>query len=454
MEIDSTLRLALIDKIGQERFELWFVDTHLSLANNTLTVAVPSRFKLDWLRSNFRTQLDQAAADLFGDETRVEFRIDTSLAKQATKESTGTRESSSSESQPTRPTTAEPPRRNGKELSTFVASEGNRVAVTAAEMVLHSPGEVNPLFVHGSHGVGKTHLLEGIAAAMRGGNRSSRAVCLTAEQFTSSFLEALHGRGLPSFRNKYRGVSLLVIDDVQFFLGKQATQTELKHTIDVLLRENRQLVFSADRPPNELGELGPELVARLSSGLVCRITPPEASARREILFQMAERIGVKLPKNVATWVSAQLHGDARLLSGALNRLWATSTAMNRPIDRAMAEEALAELIRAGRRPVGLADIEKAVCDVFGLESRTLQSDRKAKSVTYPRMLAMWLARKHTRAALSEISQYFGRRSHSTVISAERKVSNWMTDDKPLAVAGRPWQVEDAIGQIERRLQVG
>ena len=349
---------------------------------------------------------------------------------------------------------AAPPRRRFASLETFVAGEANRLAIASAEMVVRQPGQLTPLMFHGPTSVGKTHLLEGIWTAARKTHQRLTAVYLSAEQFTSHFLEALRGSGLPSFRRKYRGVGVLILDDLQFFVGKRATQIELLHTVDTFLREGRQLVFAADRSPADLAELGPELTTRLTSGLVCRIEPPDHATRLGILGQMARRMKIDVPPDVQRFVASRLTSHARELSGALCRLQATAESLGRPISLAMAEEALSDLIRHSVRAVRLADIEKAVCETFGLEPASLQSDAKGKRVSHPRMLAMWLARKHTRAALSEIGHYFGRRSHSTVISAQKRVDGWMTSGRSLDLAERHWPADNAIRQVERRLAAG
>jgi chromosomal replication initiator protein len=173
-----------------------------------------------------------------------------------------------------------------------------------------------------------------------------------------------------------------------------------------------------------------------------------------IVGQMAKRMKLQVPLDVRQYMASRLTNQARELSGALCRLQATSESLGKPISLAMAEEALADLVRNGGRAVRLADIEKAVCDVFGLEPASLQSDAKEKRVSHPRMLAMWLARKHTRAALSEIGHFFGHRSHSTVISAQKRVDGWMASSRPLDLAERHWPVDDAIRQVERRLSAG
>jgi chromosomal replication initiator protein len=213
-------------------------------------------------------------------------------------------------------------------------------------------------------------------------------------------------------------------------------------------------VFSADRPPSELAELGPEITTRLGSGMVCRIEPPDYATRLGIVDRMAQRLGVDAPADVQRLIASRLTSHAREISGALCCLQATSQALGRPISLPLAEEALGEMIRRHSRVVRLGDIQKAVCEVFGLDAASLQSDRKTKRLSHPRMLAMWLARKHTRAALSEIGDFFGRRSHSTVISAQKRVDGWMAAGEPLHLSERTWQIDDAIREVERQLLAG
>jgi len=459
MEVVSALRLALADKVGQQRFDLWFgTGVRLAPGVGALAVEVPNQFTLDWLRTHFRAEIESARDEVLGSGVALEFRVDRSLAGKKTQRKA---QSASDRSPATGPEATPSPRRQTTaarrrfaQLKTFVVGDCNRVAHTSAEMICRNLGEMSPLFIHGPNGVGKTHLLEGIWSAARQAKPAPRMVYLSAEQFTSYFLQALHGTGLPSFRRKYRGVQLLILDDVQFFAGKRATLVELQHTIDTLLQQGRQLVMAADRPPAELAGLGPELTARMSGGLMCGMLRPNAKTRLGIVRTLARRLNVPAPDNVLKWIAAHLTGDARLFAGALNRLRATSEALKQPITTAMAEEALAEMVRSNGRVLGLGDIDRAVCDVFGLLASTLRSDRKAKSVSYPRMLAMWLARKHTRAALSEISQHFGRRSHSTVISAQKKVNRLMADGGSLPLADRTWNVEEAIRRIEGKLRAG
>jgi chromosomal replication initiator protein len=528
-EIVSALRAHLADRVGKDRYEVWFgASTQLCVRDGTLTVGVPNRFYQDWLRNNFRKDIEAACIETLGQSLPLEFRIDASLATQGKTEAVpsspldgraamseeqaadelgaerlatdGALVSGASWDGDSRQATAvvegaavgtlarsatarsgvptgtargpgmsagrlalpgvsssvvgAPRRRRFANLGSFVLGTSNRLAFTTAQMALARPGSVSPLLVYGPHGVGKTHLLEGIWSAFRRAHRQAGAIYLSAEQFTSYFLEALRGAGLPSFRRKYRDVELFILDDIQFFAGKRATLVELLHTVDTLGAAGKQLVFAADRSPAALKSLGPELAARLAGAMACRIEPPEYATRLAIVAQLATEWEIAIPPEVQAYVASHLTSQARELAGALRRLEATSLALGKPITLALAEEALGDLIHTSGRAVRLGDIEKAICDVFHLEPDSLQSDRKVKTVSHPRMLAMWLARKHTRVALSEIGHFFGRRSHSTVISAQKKVELWMAAGAPLDVDGRRCNVEDAIRRVEESLRAG
>jgi chromosomal replication initiator protein len=481
MEIVPALRTALAAKVGKERFELWFGQaTRLQWDGSALTIGAPSRFFLDWIRSNFRRQIETACVETLGECPAINFVVDGAAGEGRTEPAPAADARPGADTAATAPgaaagrTGAEgvshklepsaglraagapcgPAARKPATLATFVIGPCNRLALVSAEMAARNPGQITPLLIHGPTSVGKTHLLEGIYTAVRKSHRGVPAVHLSAEQFTSQFIEALRGSGLPIFRRKYRGVGLMILDDLQFFAGKRATQVELLHTIDTLLREGKQLVFSADRPPAELSELAPELVTRLASGMVCRIEPPDFATRLGIVEQLARRAGLDMPSDVQRFVAARLTTHARELCGAVCRLQATAEALGQTITVPLAEEALREMICRSSRVVRLGDIQKAVCKVFGLEPASLQSDGKQKRLSHPRMLAMWLARKHTRAALSEIGEFFGRRSHSTVISAQKRVDQWMAAGEPLHLAEQTWEIDEAVRQVERQLLAG
>ncbi len=478
---------ALAAKVGIERFELWFGPrTQIEWDGRVLRIAAANSFFLEWIRSNFHAAIDAAGRLVLGYSPNVEFVVAQGRGENGGPQCEASRDAAGLAAPADNRPPTDPSAGNGKmvscngqfkrelgiaaeaaaapvspytprkfaSLSSFVVGPCNKLALYSAEMVVRNPGQVTPLFVHGPTSVGKTHLLEGIWSAQRKAGCGATTVYLSAEQFTSQFLEALRGGGLPSFRRKYRGVRVLILDDLHFLAGKRATQVEMMHTVETLLREGRQLVIAADRPPVEFADFMPELVTRLGSGMVCRIEPPEYSTRLGIVASLCGRLGVEMPSDVQRYVAMQFTGHARELSGAICRLQATSQATGRKFTLGLAEEALGEMVRQNSRVVRLGDIEKAICKVFGLEQQTLQSADKSRRASQPRMLAMWLARKHTRAALSEIGEFFGRRSHSTVISAEKRVNQWMAVDEPICLPEQTWKIDEAIRQVERQLTAG
>ncbi|MDP7019678.1 MAG: DnaA/Hda family protein [Pirellulaceae bacterium] len=463
----SAIRQKLAGKVGKERYELWFCDRVLmDLDGETLRVQAPDSFWVDRLRNHFRQELAAAAEDVLGGPVTLQFRCHGRPAKQTPAAAPRERnrllwddmDEAVDESPPARgqaapaisakQTAAAKPKRELK----FITGICNQLANASAQMSLENLGRFSPLFLYGPTGCGKSHLLAAIQRMARKRLRSGRVVLLSAEQFTSIFLEALQGSGLPNFRRKYRDLDVLLIDDVHFFAGKRATLTELHHTLDSLVRSGKQVVFAADRSPVELNGLGPDLTARMSGGIVSAMEPLDESTRLGVLESLAKQYGVAASNEVLAYLAAHLPGDARRLRGALNRLDASNRALGEPISRDLAERTLRDLFQATQRAVKLCDIEQAVCDVFGLNRQELQSPRKSKSVSHPRMLAMWLARKHTRAAFSEIGDYFGRRTHSTVISAQKKIGSWLDTGEPIRMANGDCDIRDAVRRIESQLR--
>jgi len=479
-EVVSLLRKAVADRVGQDRMEMWLRDGDaFRLEAHALVVRAPDEFTLDRLR-RLREDLLIAAEQVLGERPQVLFQVDGTLkrtGKRGTKRcassnqrvfafdedgqadghsSNGHGESVSAAPPPSHQDTAGDKKmsagRRFARLDSFVVSPTSRFAHAAALKAVAQPGQASPLYLHGPTGCGKTHLAEGIWSATRRLPGHRVCIYLAAEQFTTMFLDSLHGQGLPSFRHKIRDVDLLVVDDIQFLNGKKATLQELLNTVDHFARERKQLVLTADRSPGDLPSLGPELVARLSSGLVADITVLDAATRRAVLLQQLAVRGQRLPDDVLDFLARELPGDGRRLQGALNRLEAMHEATGCPITGSFAREALKDVIRSTQKMIRLIDIDQAVCEVFGLPAKSLHTDAKARAITKPRMLAMWLARKHTRAGLSEISDHFGLRSHSTVIAARKKVSTWLKQQTPLSLLHEECDAEEAVRRVESALR--
>jgi chromosomal replication initiator protein len=503
------IRAAFRSRIGEDRHDVWFGESFQVVAERVgdgerlVTVLAGSAFTHDWLQRTFRDDFVAAVEHVLGRSggpTRVVWNplvAGTDAADgivplpEAQVAGSGAATDGEAPAGPRPSAVADASRGNGKRsvsvprgqsargptagagdpgqgiarptssvrpsltLEQYVVGLGNRMAHAAAALAAEQPGAMSPLVIHGPSGAGKTHLLEGICRRMRERNPRSSAVMLSAEQFTTTFLESLHGRrGLPGFRRSLRAADLLVIDDIQFLIGKKATISELLHTIEALQRAGKQVVFASDRDVESLAELGADLQARLRGGMCARILPPDEATRAGIVESLAARRSLSIPQEVVAFVAARMTRNTRELAGAVNRLEATSHMLGIPVTLDMAEECLAELVRSSSRAVRLADIERAVCSALGVDPGSLQSSCRVRRVNQPRMLAMFLARKHTPAALSEIGAYFGRRSHSTVISAQRTVDGWIASGSRLTLADAEWGVEEAIRRVEESLRVG
>jgi chromosomal replication initiator protein len=460
----SLVREAFRARIGAERFAVWFGDAAAFVVDSTagsLTVTTMAGFQQDWLRKTFQADLEAASIEAAGRRLAVVWQAAES-APAASAESQEPVRPTGPTRRTARPATAEPPRpvvaplprRPACDLADFVVGASNRMAFGAIEIVASRPGEMSPLVIHGPTGVGKTHLLEGICGRVRQSHPGINVVSLSAEQFTTGFLQALHGGGLPGFRRSCRSADLLVVDDLQFLVGKRATLVEFQHTVDTLHRQGRQMVFACDRELDALAGLGGDLLTRLRGGMTARLLPPDYEVRRGIVERVCGQRGLSVPADVAHFVATRMTRHARELLGAVNRLEAASLMLGIPIAAGMAEEALADLVRSSGRAVRLGDVEQAVCKAFGIDPAGMHSPKRSKAASHPRMLAMFLARRHTGAALAEIGSHFGRRSHSTVIAAQKAVEEWVAKGERIVLGEVPWDAAEAIRRVEDILRAG
>lgn len=340
-------------------------------------------------------------------------------------------------------------------FANFSTSTSNTLATTAARMLAADPGGSTPLCFWGATGTGKTHLLSAIRHELRSRHRMSRVLLLSAEDFTNDFLSCVRGTGLPAFRKRYRDVDALLVDNVQFLGGKNATLREMLYTVDTILSRRRPLVLAADRQPLEIEGLSSDLAGRMSSGLVCGINPMEFELRRELFRRHAERSFMPWDEGTIEMLAERTVGDGRVIQG-ISQLVSMLQRMYRrmPSHQEIISQA-GDLLQRGPKVVALADVEKAICSAFGLSTNELRSESKSRNVSQPRILAMYLSRQHTTAAFSEIGRYYGDRNHSTVIAAHRRVEDWLKNGQSVGGRGpKNMKVQEAIAAVENLLRIG
>ena len=448
-QTSRAIRAHLRELLGEDRFELWFSSPDcLRFADRKLTVYSNSDFELQRIQNSFGIELRDVTSAVCGPQYPIEY----SVAEPQSNETVAiqvARETAANDL-----TVATKPKQRKLGLSQFCFGESNRLAETASEQTLRHPGQFSPLLIYGPSGCGKTLLLDGMVTEFRRRLNLGRCVMITAEQFTSNFVHSLRGSGLPMFRRKYRDLDLLAIDDIHFLSGKHATKVEMQYTIDHLIRAGKQVIVSADRPPMELSQLGTELCARLTGGLICPLQYPCEESRFEILKRMCQQRNFSIPPAVLRFVASRVSRDVRRLSGAINRIQADSISSGKKMTVEHAGTILGDLISITSTAASLAQIERAVCDVCGVTPGSLKSDSRTRQVSAARMLAMWLSREYTSNAYSEIGQFFGGRTHSTVIAAGKRVKGWIGDDKRIDLPNAQFSTREAIQRIESKLGVG
>ena len=323
-------------------------------------------------------------------------------------------------------------------FDSFVVGRPNELAHAAARRVADSPDVTfNPVFLHGGVGLGKTHLMHAIAHRIREVRPGTKVLYLSAEQFMYRFVQALRYRDTITFKQQFREVDVLMIDDVQFIAGKDTTQEEFFHTFNALIDQNKQIVISADRSPDQIENLQNRILSRLQWGLVADIHPTDYELRLGILQSKAERImdedpSINIDRKVLEFLAHRISSNVRVLEGALTRLFAFATLVNRPINLDMVQECLADLLRSSERKVTIEEIKRRVAEYYSLRMTDLISARRARVVARPRQVAMYLCKMLTSKSLPEIGRGFGGRDHTTVIHAVRKIEELMATDGQLS----------------------
>jgi len=327
-----------------------------------------------------------------------------------------------------------PPRFEGRlnpafTFDTHIGGKSNQLARAAARQVGENPGRAyNPLFLYGGVGLGKTHLMQAAGNLVMENKAKAKVVYVHSERFVADMVKALQHNAINDFKRYYRSLDALLIDDIQFFSGKEHSQEEFFHTFNTLLEGQRQVIITSDRFPKEITGVQERLISRFGSGLTVPIDPPELETRVAILQHKAQLKGVHLPDEVAFFIARQIRSNVRELEGALHRLVASSGFTGRPIDLELTREALRDLLVFQERRVTIQNIQKTVAEYFKMRIADLHSKRRNRQITRPRQMAMALAKELTSMSLPEIGDAFGGRDHTTVLHAQRKVQELITTD--------------------------
>ena len=409
-------------KVNRHTFYTWFKPTSLvSDAGGAIQVRVPNALFSEWLGKHYTAALDEALAEVGRSGTMVSFLTDEGIPALPPTPLVA-------EPGPDVEFDTEPPASETGGLAprysfdTFIVGGSNQFAHAACRAVAEAPSRsYNPLFIYGGVGLGKTHLMHAIGHYVLNHLKSLKLTYISSERFMNEMINAVRYDRVLDFRERYRSVDILLVDDIQFLAGKEGTQTEFFHTFNALYDSQKQIVISSDRPPHEIQQLEERLRSRFEWGLIADIQPPDLETKVAILKRKAEAEGVVLPDNVALFIAGKIKSNIRELEGSLIRLVAYASLTGREISLALTQDVLRNVLQHDERAVTIEVIQKFVADFYQLKLVDLKSRNNSKSIALPRQIAMYLCKALTNASLPEIGKSFGGKHHSTVIHSIRKI---------------------------------
>ncbi len=417
-------------KISKPSFETWLKSTKLlSHKGTNVTIAAPNSFARDWLENHYVHLITGILTELTGEDLFIKFVVqkdqdsdDFDLPAPKIQAKAADRHDIS------------PGMLNPKyTFDTFVIGSGNRFAHAASLAVAEAPAKAyNPFFIYGGVGLGKTHLMHAIGHYVLEHNPNAKVVYLSSEKFTNEFINSIRDNKAIDFRNKYRNVDVLLIDDIQFLAGKESTQEEFFHTFNTLHEESKQIVISSDRPPKEIPTLEDRLRSRFEWGLITDIAPPDLETRIAILRKKAKADELDIPNEVMLYIANQIDSNIRELEGALIRVVAYSSLVNEEVTPELAAAALKDIMPNTKpRMISILDIQHAVGEHYSIRLEDFTAKKRTKSIAFPRQVAMYLSRELTDFSLPKIGEEFGGRDHTTVIHAHEKIASMLKNDQIL-----------------------
>lgn len=414
-------------KISKPSFETWLKSTQISsLAGDTIIVVAPNEFARDWLNSRYLNIIQDALYEIIGEKLEIKVTIPSSTQEDEDPLLENLQYNAMNNNIPINSENELVSRLNPKYIfDTFVIGSGNRFAHAASLAVAEAPAKAyNPLFIYGGVGLGKTHLMQAIGNYVIEHNINSKVLYISSEKFTNEFINSIRDNKTVEFRNKYRNIDVLLIDDIQFLAGKEQTQEEFFHTFNALHDANKQIIISSDRPPKEIPTLEDRLRSRFEWGLITDIQPPDLETRIAILKKKARAEKLDIPDNVINYIANQINTNIRELEGALIRIVAYSSLINKDMNVELAAEALKDIIPSAQpRMISIELIQQIVAKYYNIKIEDIIGKKRNQSIVLPRQIAMYLTRELTDNSLPKIGDEFGGRDHSTVIHSYDKIKN-------------------------------
>jgi chromosomal replication initiator protein len=437
-------------RINLQSYKTWFEPIQpIELNNSTLILQVPSRFFLDWIEEHYYSLINEALTQIQGHEIVIQYVIkeeerDTNVINNLVPEVDEVKPRTGPALTPAKMDLDQP--KAPTHISTqhdhmliprytfdnFIKGESNQFARAAALAVANNPGgtSFNPLVLYGGAGLGKTHLVHSIGNHVLQSGKSSRVLYVSSEKFTVDFVEAIQRDSVSEFHNFYRSVDLLLVDDIQFFTGKEKTQDIFFHTFNALYQSGKQIVLSSDRPPKDLKGLNERLISRFQWGLTADIQPPDLETRIAILLKKSSGDGIDLPRDVVEFIASNVTSNIRELEGCLISLLARSSLEHRDINIDLARDVVQSVVGEVRSHITIEDIQRTVSEHLGIPEDLLRAKTRKQEVANARQIAMYLAKEFTNSSLKTIGLHFGGRDHSTVIHAYQTIEdNISTDPK-------------------------
>ncbi len=432
----------LRDELTPEQIGMWILPLQAQSNDEELVLYAPNRFVMEWVKENYSEKIRSHFSEITGsNNVSVKYKIGT---KPDIKKARTTSPQSASNTQVISTFGMAAPKEevsNALEnnlnlqftFESFVEGKSNQIARAASYQIGGNPGKAyNPLFVYGGVGLGKTHLMHAIGNMILQNNRQARVVYLHSERFVSDMVKALQHNKMDDFKRHYRTVNALLIDDVQFFSGKERSQEEFFHTFNALFESQQQIVLSSDKFPKELPGLVERLKSRFGWGLTVAIEPPDLETRVAILQAKSLNLGKELPNDVAFFIGKRIRSNIRELEGALRRLLANAQFTGNSINLEFAKEALRDMLAAQDKLISIENIQKETAEYFGIRTSDLLSPKRSRSIARPRQLAMTLAKELTNHSLPEIGKSFGGRDHTTVLHANKKIKELIESNARIA----------------------